>query len=136
MSQLINIISWLSCWVNWFFMVVAARLPSFIYITIIFDSFSWLICCLCFFRVDWCLYFRILHKFNKFVRFQLLILIDTRLGSRLVNVTSNTILLGNTYCILYGPNHFLMNFPICDSFPFGNHRTKSPNLNFFSVLYC
>jgi hypothetical protein len=71
-----------------------------------------------------------LHDFN------LLILTNARLGSKLVNVTSNTILLNNTYFILYGPNHFLANFPRCDLLPFGNHRTKSLNLKCFLVFFC
>jgi hypothetical protein len=25
--------------------------------------------------------------------------------------------------IMYGPNHFLVNFPMRDLFPFGNHTT-------------
>ncbi len=63
--------------------------------------------------------------------FNLLIFTDMGLGSMLVNITSNTILLGNTYFTLYNPNHFLVNFPRCDLLPFGNHRTKSPHMNFF-----
>jgi hypothetical protein len=38
-------------------------------------------------------------------------------------VTNNTMLFGNTYYGLYGPNHFLVNFPRCDLFPFGNNKT-------------
>jgi hypothetical protein len=31
-------------------------------------------------------------------------------------VTNNTVLFGNTYYTMYGPNHFLVNFPRCDLF--------------------
>ncbi len=63
--------------------------------------------------------------------FNLLIFTTIRLGSKLISVTSNIILLHNTYCILYGQNHFLVNFPKCDLFHFGSHIIKSLNLNFF-----
>jgi hypothetical protein len=59
-----------------------------------------------------------LYNFNS------LILTTTRLGSKFMNVTNSIVLLRNTYYILCSPNHFLMNFPRCDLFPFGNHKTN------------
>jgi len=62
----------------------------------------WLIYCLWLFLVSQCLYFRILDfRFNQFARFQLSILTSMGLGSKLVNVNSNIVLLSNTYCVLY-----------------------------------
>jgi hypothetical protein len=68
--------------------------------------------------------------------FSLSILTNTWLGSKLVSVANKIILLGSTYCTLYNPNHFLVNFPKCDLLPFGNHKTKSPNLNCFFLFFC
>jgi hypothetical protein len=65
----------------------------------------------------------------------LLIFTDIGLGSKLVNVTNNIVLLNNTYCILYSLNHFLVNFPRYDLLPIGNHITKSLNLNHVFVFF-
>jgi hypothetical protein len=54
-------------WLMWHYFVICI----FICITIIINSFSWLICFLWFFLVNQCLHFKILHFiFNKFVWFQ------------------------------------------------------------------
>jgi len=50
-------------------------------------------------------------------------LTNARLVSNFSMVTNNTMLFGNTYYTLYGPNHFLINFHGCDLLPFGNHIT-------------
>jgi hypothetical protein len=45
------------------------------------------------------------------------------LVSNFLMVTNNTMLFGNTYCTMSGPNHFLVNFLRCDLLPFENHKT-------------
>jgi len=96
----------------------------------------WLICGLWVLPIDWFLYFNFFctSTIVNWYGFNLLIFTTIRLSSKLISVTSNIILLHNMYCILYGQNHFLVNFPKCDLFHFGNHITKSLNLNFFSIF--
>jgi hypothetical protein len=101
------------------------------------DSFLWLICGMWFFPINWCRY--TLKSYTSDVinlhGFNLLIFTNTWLGSILMSFNSNIALLSNIYCILFSPNHFLVNFPRCDLFPFGNHKTKSLNLNYFLVFF-
>jgi hypothetical protein len=63
----------------------------------------------------WTLDFMYLYSLNLFT------LTSIGLVSNFLIVTNNIMLFGNTYCTLYDPNHFLINFPRCDLFPFGNH---------------
>jgi hypothetical protein len=96
----------------------------------------WLIYGLWFLRVNWFLYLTSLHlRCNKLVWFHLVNIYQLELGPKLVNVTNKIILLANMYCTLYGPKHFLMNFPKCDLLPFRNHITRSPNLNCFFIYF-
>jgi hypothetical protein len=120
MSQLINIVSQLSYWFNWFFcgcdcQAIIPHLRSmwhnfviylFICFIIMFNSFFLLTCCLWFFPIDQCLYFKILHlKFNRFVWFQFVDINQHGIGFK------------------------------CDLLTFGNHKTKWPNLNYFFVFF-
>ncbi len=49
-------------------------------------------------------------------------------------VTNNTLLFGKTYCTMYGPNHFLVNFPKRDLLPFGHNIITKIKL--FSRFFC
>ncbi len=69
------------------------------------------------------LFFFLNFKFHVLVRLSLFTLTSTRLVSNYSMVTNNTMLFSNTNYIMYGPNHFLVNFPRCKLLPFGNHKT-------------
>jgi hypothetical protein len=96
---------------------------------------SWLIYGLLFFLVNWFLYLIIctLDVISCY-GFKLLIFINTWLGSKLISITNKVVLLGSTDYTLYGPNHFLVNFPNWD-YSFGNNKTKSLNLNCFKKKF-
>ncbi len=62
---------------------------------------------------------------------------STWFGSNLFKVTKSIVLFGRYNCIVYGPNHFLVNFARCVFYSFGNQSTWSPNFNYFFVyFYC
>jgi hypothetical protein len=70
------------------------------------------------------------QTFDKFSQYYfknnlniIFIIYNIGLVSNFSIVTNNIVLFGNTYCTLYGPNHFLINFHDCDIFSFGNHIT-------------
>jgi hypothetical protein len=76
------------------------------------------------FPIYWHLLFLFLNfTFDVLVRFELIHIDQHRVSFKVLNGHNNTMLFGNTYYTLYGPSHFLVNFPRCDLLPFGNHKT-------------
>ncbi len=67
--------------------------------------------------------------------FNLLTMTNTWFGSKLI-IETRTILLGKQYYTLNGPNHLFLNLPKYVFSPLGNHKTLSPNWNFFFVFFC
>jgi hypothetical protein len=51
-------------------------------------------------------------------------------------VINSTMLFSNTYCILYGPNHFLVNFPRCDLFALWKPQNIITKIEFFNRFFC
>jgi hypothetical protein len=66
------------------------------------STYSWLVWLTIGFETIWSTYLHGLHLFT---------LANMRLGSNLFKITSNTTLLTNTYCIMYGPYHFFLTLP-------------------------
>jgi hypothetical protein len=57
-------------------------------------------------------------------------------GSNLSMLTSSTILLGRQYCILYGPNHYFLNYLMCSFMPFRNQIIMFPIKKILILWFC
>ncbi len=57
-------------------------------------------------------------------------------GSNLLMLTSNLVLLGRQYYILYKPNHHFLNFLVCFFIPSGNWRTIPPIKKILILWFC
>jgi hypothetical protein len=62
-------------------------------------------------------------KFHVFIRFGLIHVDQHKVSFKLFNGHQQHNVIWHIYYTLYGPNHFLINFPRCDLLPFGNHKT-------------